>query len=173
MMKAPKIVADVIKYDLKLLFCGINPGLLSASTQHHFAHPGNKFWKAVHLSGLTKRQLHPSEQQQLLQYGIGITNIVSRPTASAQELTTQELRDGAQELIPKVKAYKPKQLAFLGVGAYKKAFFKKTAKLGLQEEVIGATKVWLLPNPSGLNAHYSLDDFITLFSELKAAAYLS
>lgn len=165
-----EVVPDIIATHLDILFCGINPGLVSASTHHHFARPGNRFWKAVHLSGLTPHLLKPSEQTELLNYGIGITNFVTRASATAQELRSEEFVSGAKSLQEKVLQLQPKYLALLGIDAYKKGFGIKTASLGLQPTSIGSTKVWLLPNPSGLNAHYSLEDFVELFSQLRQAA---
>jgi double-stranded uracil-DNA glycosylase len=158
---------DLIDYDLKVLFCGINPGLYSAATGFHFARPGNRFWKVLHLSGFTERQLHPSEEFELLELGYGITSFVKRTTARADELTTEEYVAGGAALLRKLKKYKPKNLAVLGIGAYRTAFAKPKAIVGLQEEKIGGANVWLLPNPSGLNANYQINDFVKLFGELK------
>ncbi|MDQ5951375.1 MAG: double-stranded uracil-DNA glycosylase [Patescibacteria group bacterium] len=162
-------VPDIITKDLNILFCGINPGLLSAATHHHFARPGNRFWKALFLSGLIPQQMQPSQQSELLTYRIGITNFVTRPSATANELSAEEFRLGAQELRKKITKYTPRYLAVLGIDAYKKGFDTKSVSLGLQTDLLGKTRVWLLPNPSGLNAHYSLDDFVRLFTELKTA----
>lgn len=161
-------VPDIIAKNLSILFCGINPGLMSAATHYHFAHPGNRFWKALHLSGLTPKLMKPAEQQKLLAFGIGITNFVARPSATAKEILSQEFIIGAQELEKKVIFYEPKVLAILGIEAYKKGFAKKNVKIGLQSQKIEKTSVWLLPNPSGLNGHYSLNHFATLFSHLSS-----
>lgn len=158
---------DLIDYDLKVLFCGINPGLYSAATGFHFARPGNRFWKVLHLSGFTDRQLHPSEEFELLELGYGITSFVKRTTARADELTNEEYITGGKALEKKLQKYKPKNLAVLGIGAYRAAFAKPKAIVGLQEEKIGGANVWLLPNPSGLNANYQINDFVKLFGELK------
>lgn len=160
-------VEDLIDHDLKVLFCGINPGIYSGATGYHFARPGNKFWKALHGGGFTDRLLHPSEEQELLERGYGITCFVERTTARADELNDQEFVQGGLALVRKIEKYRPKTLAVLGIGAYQKAFQQPKARLGPQPEKIGAARVWLLPNPSGLNAHYQLADFIELFSELK------
>lgn len=160
---------DLIDYNLKVLFCGINPGLYSAATGFHFARPGNRFWKALHLSGFTKRQLHPSEEHELLENGYGITSFCRRTTARADELSTQEIIEGGKLLEKKIEKYKPKFLAVLGIGAYKTAFQRPVAKLELQMEKISETNIWLLPNPSGLNAHYQINDLTKLFAELKRA----
>lgn len=158
---------DLIDYDLKVLFCGINPGLYSAATGFHFARPGNRFWKVLHLAGFTNRQLHPSEEHELIELGYGITSFVKRTTARADELTTEEYIAGGAALLKKLEKYKPKNLAVLGIGAYRTAFAKPKAIVGLQTEKIGGANVWLLPNPSGLNANYQIKDFVALFGELK------
>ena len=158
---------DLIDYDLKILFCGINPGIWSGATGFHFAKPGNRFWKALHLGGFTDRILHPSEEHELLENGYGITSFCKRTTARADELRAEEFIEGGKVLTRKIRKYKPQMLAVLGIGAYRTAFQKPKAHLGLQEEKIADTSVWLLPNPSGLNAHYQLNDLAKLFSELK------
>src|SRR4051812_26390196 len=145
---------DLIDYDLKILFCGINPGIYSGATGFHFARPGNRFWKALHLAEFTDRQLHPSEEHELLERGYGITSFVKRTTARADELSSQEIIEGGKFLEKKIEKYRPQVLAVLGIGAFKTAFQKPKANLGLQNEKIGVTRIWLLPNPSGLNAHY-------------------
>ena len=157
---------DLIDYDLKVLFCGINPGIYSGATGLHFAKPGNRFWKALHLGGITNRILKPSEEDELLELGYGITSFCKRTTARADELTKRELIEGGKVLIRKINKYKPRELAVLGIGAYRTAFEKPKAVIGLQTEKIGTTNVRLLPNPSGLNAHYQVEDFGRLFSEL-------
>lgn len=162
-------VDDLIGYDLKVLFCGINPGIWSGATGLHFAKPGNRFWKALHLSGITARQLHPSEGHELLENGYGITCFVGRTTARADEITNEEYVRGGEIVAKKVKKYRPQMLAVLGLGAYRTAYGRRDAKLGLQEETIGDTRIWLLPNTSGLNAHYQLSDFAALFAELRNA----
>ncbi len=160
---------DLIDYNLKVLFCGINPGIWSGATGFHFAKPGNRFWKTLHLAGFTDRILHPSEEYELLESGYGITSFVKRTTARADELTAEEYVAGGKILVKKIKKYKPQNLAVLGIGAFRTAFQKPKAKLGLQEEKIEQTNVWLLPNPSGLNAHYQLNDLAKLFSEVRQA----
>jgi double-stranded uracil-DNA glycosylase len=167
---ADKTVSDVIAPSLKVLFCGINPGLYSAFTGNHFARPGNRFWPAIHASGFSERLLHPSERRLLLKDGYGITNLVGRATAAADELTVDELQAGCECVRNKVKRYKPRFLAVLGVVAYRTAFDKPKATLGLQDETIGETKVWVLPNPSGLNAHFQAGDLAKLFRSLREAA---
>jgi TDG/mug DNA glycosylase family protein len=165
-----RAILDVIAPGLRVLISGINPGLYSAATGHHFARPGNRFWPALHLSGFTPRLLAPSEQQSLLEFGIGITNVVARGSARADELTRAELIAGGAALAAKVHQYAPAWLAILGVGAYRDAFGRAGAVVGPQDQTIGTTRVWVLPNPSGLNAHYPLPRLVEEFARLKAAA---
>jgi double-stranded uracil-DNA glycosylase len=153
-----------------VLFCGINPGLYSAATGHHFARPGNRFWPALHASGFTSRQLRPDEQDQLPGLGLGITNIAPRATARADELSVAELRDGARSLTELAASLSPRWLAVLGVSAYRVAFRQPRAVVGPQEELIGGTAVWILPNPSGLNAHWTPATLAAEFARLRAAA---
>jgi TDG/mug DNA glycosylase family protein len=155
-------VPDLIAPGLRVLFCGINPSLYSAAIGHHFARPGNRFWPALHTSGLTDRLLAPSEERLLLGLGIGITNIVDLATARADQLTAEELAAGRHRLEAKVRRYGPAVLAILGVTAYRSAFDRPRAALGPQAESIGGTTVWILPNPSGLNASFTLEQFHAL-----------
>ena len=166
---AGKSVRDVIAPGLSVLFCGINPGLYTAAVGHHFARPGNRFWPALHASGFTDRLLAPHEERELLAHGYGITNVVKRATATADELSAEEYVEGGRRLAAKVRRYRPMFLAVLGVGAYRTAFGQPKAKLGLQPESIGETNVWVLPNPSGLNAHYQPKDLARMFGELRRA----
>jgi double-stranded uracil-DNA glycosylase len=170
---AGKIVPDVIAQGLRVLFCGINPGLYTAAVGHHFARPGNRFWPALHAAGFTDRLLSPFEEHELLKNGYGITNVVERATATAAELSIEEYIEGGRLLAAKVRRYRPRFLAVLGVGAYRTAFDRPKAKLGLQPELIGKTSIWVLPNPSGLNAHYQPKDLARLFSELRLAVEAS
>ena len=158
---------DLIDENLKVLFCGINPGMWSGATGFHFAKPGNRFWKTLHLAGFTDRVLHPSEEHELLENGYGITSFCKRTTARADELTREEYVEGGKLLVKKINRFKPQDLAVLGIGAYRTAFQKPKAQIGRQIETIGKTKIWLLPNPSGLNAHYQLKDLAELFSEVR------
>jgi len=151
---AGKTVPDVIAPHLQVLFCGINPGLYTAATGYNFARPGNRFWPTLYAAGFTPRLLRPHEQQELLTYGCGITNFVARATAAAAELSTAELVEGGELLRAKVLRFRPQAVAVLGVTAYRAAFRLPKAVLGPQPETIGATQLWVLPNPSGLNAHY-------------------
>jgi TDG/mug DNA glycosylase family protein len=152
-----------------VLFCGINPGLYSGATGHHFARPGNRFWPTLHQAGFTPRLLHPSEERELLTYGYGITNLVARATATAAELSAEELVAGQRRLKAKVKRYQPKVIAILGISAYRTAFAKKDVTLGKQSEALEQAIVWVLPNPSGLNAHYQLSDLAKHFQALRVA----
>jgi len=167
---AGKTVRDVIAPDLEVLFCGINPGLYSAAVQHHFARPGNRFWPALHQGGFTDRLLSPFEESELVEYGCGITNIARRATAGAEELSEAELTRGALRLERKALQYRPRLVAILGVGAYRSAFHRSQALLGRQHERVGNSTLWILPNPSGLNAHYPLKDLARLFRQLRLAA---
>jgi len=165
-----KTVPDVIAARLKILFVGINPGLYSGAVRHHFARPGNRFWPALHRSGFTPHLLTPYEERGLLKHGAGITNLVNRATANAAELTEKELRAAARRLAAKVRRYCPRVVAILGVGAYRAAFGRTRVGIGEQPERIGDSKVWVLPNPSGLNANYQLPELARLFRKLHAAA---
>lgn len=165
-----KTVADVIAPQLRVLFCGINPGLYTAAIGHHFGRPGNRFWPTLHRAGFTPRLFDPSEERELLPLGYGITNLVARATASASELTDDELRAGGEILRQKVLVWKPRFLALLGISAYRVAFHHPRATVGLQQEPIGDTRVWVLPNPSGLNAHYQSADLVKMFRQLRKIA---
>ena len=165
-----KTVPDVIGPGLRVLFCGINPGLYTAAVGHHFARPGNRFWPALYQSGFTDRLLSPFEERELLQLQIGITNVVARATAAAAELTKDDYLKGGKNLRAKVLRYRPRVVAVLGVGAYREAFARPRAIIGEQDERIGEARIWVLPNPSGLNANYQLVDLARLFKELQRAA---
>ncbi|EMF58505.1 G/U mismatch-specific DNA glycosylase [Streptomyces bottropensis] len=161
---------DVTADGLRVLFCGINPGLMTAASGHHFARPGNRFWPVLHLSGFTPRLLKPSEQGELPSYGLGITNVVARATARADELTAQEYVEGGRLLTAKVERLRPRWLAVVGVSAYRAAFGDRKAAVGPQERTIGTSRVWVLPNPSGLNAHWTAATMAEEFGRLRAAA---
>lgn len=163
--RVPALVAP----NLRVLFCGINPGLYTAAVGHHFARPGNRFWPALHASGFTARLLSPFEEHELLAHGYGITNVVERATATAAELSPAEYIAGGRRLRGLVRRSHPMYLAVLGVGAYRTAFNQPKAVIGLQAETIGETRLWVLPNPSGLNAHYQPRDLARLFGELRLA----
>jgi double-stranded uracil-DNA glycosylase len=165
-----KTVRDVIGPGLRVLFCGINPGLYTAAVGHHFARPGNRFWPALYQSGFTDRLLSPFQERELLQLQIGITNVVAHATAAAAELTKDDYIRGGKNLRAKVLRYRPRVVAVLGVGAYREAFARPRAIIGEQDEQIGAARIWVLPNPSGLNANYQLNDLAKLFEELRRAA---
>jgi double-stranded uracil-DNA glycosylase len=168
-MPGDKPLPDVLAPGLDLLFCGINPSLVSAARGHHFARPGNRFWPALHLAGLTPRRLAPEEDGELPRYGIGVTNLVDRPTRAAAELTPDELRAGAAALAGLVAEYRPRVLAVLGVTAWRSAFDRPGAGLGVQPERVGGAVTWVVPNPSGLNARYQLPDLARLYGELRSA----
>jgi TDG/mug DNA glycosylase family protein len=165
-----RTVPDVIQPGLSVLFCGINPGLYSGAVGHHFARPGNRFWKALHLAAFTEGVLSPFDERALLEYRLGITNLVNRATASADELSPDELRRGAARLRRKVCRMDPRFVAFLGLGAFRSAFDRSDALVGAQPEDICGSRVWLLPNPSGLNAHYQLGELGALFADLRRAS---
>ena len=167
-----KTVRDVIAPDLSILFCGINPGLYTAAVGHHFARPGNRFWPALHAAGFTDRRLTAFDERELLKLGYGITNVVSRTTASADLLSKEEMIKGGERLHKKVLRYRPRVLAVLGLGTYRVAFNQPKAIVGRQQETIGNTVVWVLPNPSGLNANYQMNDLTKLFVTLREYAEL-
>ena len=163
-----KTVDDIIAAHLKILFCGINPSLYSAAVGHHFARPGNRFWKTLHGAGFTDRLFAPSEDETLPQLGYGITNIVDRATATADQLAPEELVLGQQALAAKVQQYRPQVLAILGVSAYRTAFKQPKAIVGQQPNSFHGAMLWVLPNPSGLNAHYQLADLQRVYGELRS-----
>lgn len=159
-------VPDIIAPGLKILFCGINPSLYSAAVGHHFARPGNRFWKTLYAAGFTERLMDPSEDQDLLKLGYGVTNVVDRATARADELSVAEFIAGQQSLAEKVRQYQPRVLAILGVSAYRTAFDRPRARVGRQLETLHDSILWVLPNPSGLNAHYQIEDLKQVYQEL-------
>jgi double-stranded uracil-DNA glycosylase len=162
-----KTVRDVIAPNLRVLFCGINPGLYTAAVGHHFARPGNRFWPALYAAGFTERLLSPFDERELLKSGYGITNVVARTTATADLLTKEEVLAGGERLRAKVLRYHPRILAILGLGAYRTAFNQPKAIVGRQPDLIGNTILWVLPNPSGLNANYQPAALARLFRELR------
>jgi TDG/mug DNA glycosylase family protein len=164
-----KTIADVLAPGLDVLFCGINPGRYSGATGFHFAGPGNRFWPALFASGFTDRLLMPSEVGLLPNYGLGITNLVARTTARADELDDDELREGLKVLTRKVKRYQPQWVAVVGLGAYRVGFHQPKAVVGAQAEPLAGAKVWVLPNTSGLNANCQPDEFAKQFKALRRA----
>ena len=164
-----KGIRDVVAPGLRVLFVGINPGLYTAATGHHFARPGNRFWPALHAGGFSDRLLHPSEQRELLTRGYGITNLVNRATATADQLAPAEFIAGGARLAAKVRRLRPGAVAFLGMGAYCQAFGLPRAAVGEQPVRFAGARVWVLPNPSGLNANYQLPALVQLFRALKRA----
>ena len=167
---AGRTIPDLVGPGLRVLFSGINPSLYSAATGHHFARPGNRFWPALHRAGFTERLLHPSEQAVLPSLGLGITNVVARATARADELSRDELIAGGAVLSALAERWQPHFLAVLGVTAYRTAFARPKAAIGPQAETLGGVAVWVLPNPSGLNAHFQIADLAVEFGRLRAAA---
>ena len=166
---ADERLPDLIAPGLDVLFCGINPGLYSAAVGCHFGRPGNRFWPALHRAGFTERQLSPFEQDRLLAYGCGITNLVDRATRAAAELAPDELARGGRKLRRKLARHRPRALAVLGIEAFRRAFDHPAAGLGRQPDAIEGVEVWVLPNPSGANAHYQIDDLVGAFRELLRA----
>jgi len=165
-----KTIPDVVGEELHVLFCGINPSLYSATVGHHFARPGNRFWPALHAAGFTERLFSPFEDRALLDRHYGLTNLVGRATAQAAELDEDEFRAGARRLRRKVRRWRPRLVAFLSVTAYRSAFARPRATLGGQPELLAGAAVWVLPSPSGLNAHYQLDELARLYRELREFA---
>jgi len=166
---ADLLLPDLIAPELDVLFCGINPGLYSAATGRHFARPGNRFWPALHGGGFTPRLVDPADQAELLEYRLGVTNLAERASARADELTREELLEGGRELVRKVRRYRPRWVAVLGITAYRVAFDRRGARLGPQDEDLGGARLWVLPNPSGLNAHFTAAGLATEFAALRAA----
>jgi TDG/mug DNA glycosylase family protein len=164
-----RTIPDVLGPGLDVVFVGINPGLWSGAVGHHFARPGNRFWKALHGSGFTDRLLAPNEDATLLERNLGLTNLVARTTARADELSVDEIRRGALELEERLAPLRPRLVAVLGVGAYRTAFGRPAAALGPREEDLAGSRLWVLPNPSGLNAHHQLDDLTERFQALREA----
>lgn len=164
-----RTVPDVIGPDLRVLFCGINPSLYAGATGHHFSRPGNRFWPTLHAAGFTPLRLAPTEGRKLLGFGYGMTNLVARATAGADELNAAELRAGRELLAAKVSRYRPRVVAVLGVGAYRTAFSSPRAAVGPQAERLGRSRLWVLPNPSGLNAHYPPVRLAEAFRALRLA----
>lgn len=163
-------VPDLIAPGLRVLFCGINPGLYSAATRHHFARPGNRFWPVLHSAGFTPRVLKPWEERELLGWGLGITNLVARATAAAAELSREEFLAGARRLERKVRRCRPEWVAVVGIGAYRTAFARPKAVVGPQPERLGPARLWLLPQPSGLNANHQMPELTAAFRAMREAA---
>jgi TDG/mug DNA glycosylase family protein len=163
-------LGPILGSGLRVLFVGINPSLRSAEVGHHFARPGNRFWPTLHAAGFTPRRLRPDEDGELPRHGIGVTNLAFRPTRAASELSAEELRRGAQDLEATVRQFEPRLVAIVGLTAYRTAFGRPQAAMGLQPDLIGGRPVWVLPNPSGLNAHYKPADFARLYAEARIYA---
>jgi TDG/mug DNA glycosylase family protein len=163
-----RTVPDLVGPGLTVLFCGINPGRYSGATGFHFAGPGNRFWKVLYQAGFTDRELRPDESGALPGLGIGITNLVARTTASASELDRADYAGGAERLRQLVAERRPSVVAILGIGAYRLAFDPK-ASLGRQVGDPTGAVTFVLPNPSGLQARYQLEDLVAMFGEVLAA----
>jgi double-stranded uracil-DNA glycosylase len=160
-------IADVLAPGLDVVFVGINPGLWSGATGHHFARPGNRFWRALQMGGFTRDLVSPFDDARLPSLGLGITNLVARSTATAVELKPDELRSGAERLVARLEPLSPRAIAILGIGAYRTAFAVPTASLGRQADPFAGAERWVLPNPSGLNAHYQVDALAERFAEVR------
>jgi len=167
---AGRTIPDLVAPGLRVLFVGINPGLYSGATGHHFARPGNRFWPALHQAGFTDRLLSPWEESVLLSKGYGITNLVARTTATAEDLEHEELVQGGKRLARLVRRIQPRWVAVVGIGAFRIAFARPKAQLGRQDECLAGAGLWTLPNPSGLNANHQLTDLAAAFAELKRAS---
>ncbi len=168
-MSAPNFATlpDVVGPDLLVLFCGINPGLKSAELGQHFARRGNRFWKLLHAGGFTDRVFTPDEQTALPGVGVGITNFVARATAAASDLRPEEIRHGADLLAARVGRLQPRCVAVLGLQAYRIGFSAPKADIGLQPDSLAGVPLWLLPNPSGLQARYQLPEMAAMYQELR------
>ena len=165
-------LADVLAEGLDIVFVGINPAPISVDAGHSFATPGNRFWPALHAAGFTPTVLRAHQERDLLRLGLGITSIVRRPTARADQLSTLELRTGGRDLTQRLRDIRPRWAAFLGVSGYRPAFEAPQARIGLQPTMIGTTRVWVLPNPSGRNAHFPPASLAAEFARLRRAAAL-
>jgi TDG/mug DNA glycosylase family protein len=164
---ANQTMPDILAPNLKVVFCGINPSVYSVVIGHHFARPGNRFWPALYAGGFTPRLFAPSEDQKLLTLGLGITNVAEPSSTAAADLSNEQIKEGGKILRAKIERFQPGVLAVLGIGAYRLAFEQPKARLGLQDTQIGDTRIWVLPNPSGLNAHYHPPQLAQLFRELR------
>jgi double-stranded uracil-DNA glycosylase len=164
-----RIIPDLVGPGMRVLLVGINPSLYSGWTETHFARPGNRLWRTLHEAGFTDRRLHPSETDAILAAGFGITNLVARATARADELTDDEIRAGVAPLRRLVGRWEPAYVAFLGISSYRVAFGQPRARVGAQEHQLAGAGVWVLPNPSGLNAHYQQPDLTAAYAELRRA----
>jgi TDG/mug DNA glycosylase family protein len=164
-------VPDLVACDLRVVLVGINPSLWSGAVGYHFASPSNRLWPTLHQAGFTARRLHPSETDAILRSGLGVTNLVDRATARADELTKDELRAGTARVAGVAHRFRPRWMAFLGLSAYRIAFGRPKAGVGPQQETIGGSRVWLLPNPSGLNASYQMPALVSAYGALRAEAW--
>ncbi len=163
-------LSDLLSNGLDVVFCGINPGLSAARAGHHFSSPSNRFWRVLHLAGFTPRLIEPKNDRTILQYGCGLTAAVERPTVSASELTSRELNEAGGELERKIRRYRPRYLAFLGKPAFAAIFRQRTVKWGEQSGIFGGAHVWVLPNPSGLNRAFSLEQLAFAYRDLRTAS---
>ncbi|HXF25422.1 MAG TPA: G/U mismatch-specific DNA glycosylase [Gemmatimonadaceae bacterium] len=166
----PATLPDILDTGLSVIFCGINPGLRSASSGHHFSAGGNRFWRAVHLARFTPELIAPDDDRTILQYGCGLTTAVERPTARASELSKHEFLAASVSLEKKIEQFAPEYVAFLGKVAYSSMSGLHKVEWGIQSLSFGGARVWILPNPSGLNRAFSLNDLVRHYGELRQAS---
>ncbi|TPG36190.1 G/U mismatch-specific DNA glycosylase [Flavobacterium pectinovorum] len=160
------MLTDIISKNLKVIFCGINPGLKSAWDGHHFSGKSNRFWKVLHQSGFTPNQIEATNDTSILEFGYGLTTAVDRATARADQLSKEEFANSIEVFRNKMTEFQPKYIAFLGKAAYMAFSGKKKVLWGKQEEDFCGAKVWILPNPSGLNRGFTIDQLVSAYSEL-------
>ena len=161
---------DIIGERLVVLFCGINPGMKAAATGHHFAGRGNRFWRVVHLAGFTSEEIVPQNDRMILRHGCGLTSVVERPTARADQLSPQEFVTAAAEFEQKIGRYAPRFVAFLGKAAYSALSGRRDVAWGPQPTAMTASAIWVLPNPSGRNRAFTLEQLVRAYQELHTAA---
>ncbi|WP_158884811.1 G/U mismatch-specific DNA glycosylase [Rhodanobacter sp. L36] len=163
------VLPDILEAGLSAIFCGINPGLRAAGAGHHFAGHSNRFWQALHLAGFTPNRLAPEEDRRLLEFGYGITAVVSRASRAAAEVNVAELRTGLRQLETKIQLLRPQAVVFLGKPAWTVHIKQSSFDWGRQPQTFGGSEAWVLPNPSGLNRNFSLDDLVTAYREMRLA----
>jgi TDG/mug DNA glycosylase family protein len=167
--KRTDALPDLIADDLAVLFCGINPGLLAASTGFHFASKTNRFWRTVHLAGFTPQEILPQDDRRILDYGCGLTTFIRRPTAQADELSRDEFADAATSFERRIARHRPRFLAFLGKAAISALTGRRDLTWGMQPGKISESVVWVLPNPSGRNRAFTLDQLVEAYRPLHFA----
>ena len=160
---------DILRKGLRVIFCGINPGLHAATVGYHFAGRSNRFWRVLYLSGFTPELISAENDRSILKYGCGLTTAVDRPTVRAGELARHEFGAASATLEKKIQHYAPDYLAFLGKAAYSALFSQRDVSWGQQSTVFGDAKTWVLPNPSGLNCAFRLEQLVVRYRELREA----